>query len=97
MTELEDVRVLADGLAFPEGPVALADGSVLVVEIRAGRLTRVAADGSPRDVLSDRDVLAATGLRPPQITELSLALPGRAGRPAALTVGELVDELRAAR
>ena len=28
-----DYRVVTDGLLFPEGPVALADGSVLVVEI----------------------------------------------------------------
>jgi gluconolactonase len=39
------VRVLAEGLAFPEGPVALADGSVVVVEIAAGTLTRIAPDG----------------------------------------------------
>lgn len=45
MIELGDVEVLAEGLAFPEGPVALADGSVLVVEVRAGRLTRIAPDG----------------------------------------------------
>jgi energy-coupling factor transport system ATP-binding protein len=55
---------------------------------------RVAADGTPRDVLSDRALLAATSLRPPQISELSLALPGRRGRPAALSVDELVGELR---
>ena len=40
------LRILAEGLAFPEGPVALADGSVLLVEIAAGRLTRVAPDGT---------------------------------------------------
>jgi gluconolactonase len=45
MPELTDVEVLADGLVFPEGPVALADGSVLVVEVGGGRLTRVAPDG----------------------------------------------------
>ena len=39
-------RVLASGLRFPEGPVAFDDGSVMVVEIAAERLTRVAADGS---------------------------------------------------
>lgn len=38
--------VLADRLRFPEGPVALPDGSVLVVEIAAGCLTRVSADGA---------------------------------------------------
>ena len=38
-------HLLATGLAFPEGPVALPDGSVLVVEIGAGRLTRVLPSG----------------------------------------------------
>jgi len=37
---------MARGLAFPEGPVCLADGDVLVVEIRRGTLTRVAPDGA---------------------------------------------------
>lgn len=41
-----DLHVLADGLEFPEGPVAMADGSVLVVEIRRGTLTRVEPDGA---------------------------------------------------
>ena len=40
-----DFTLVTDALAFPEGPVILADGSVLVVEIRSGRLTRVAPDG----------------------------------------------------
>jgi gluconolactonase len=39
------MRDVASGLQFPEGPVALPDGSVLVVEIRRGTLTRVAPDG----------------------------------------------------
>jgi gluconolactonase len=38
-------RVIAKGLGFPEGPVALPDGSVLVVEIATGRLTRVLPGG----------------------------------------------------
>ena len=38
-------RVIATGLAFPEGPIAMPDGSVLVVEIAAGRLTRVRPNG----------------------------------------------------
>lgn len=33
--------VLAEGLEFPEGPIALDDGSVILVEIRRGTLTRV--------------------------------------------------------
>lgn len=51
MTELE---LVTDQLEFPEGPVALADGAVVVVEVAAGRLTRVELDGR-------RTVLARTG------------------------------------
>lgn len=40
------IREIAQGLRFPEGPVALPDGSVLVVEVRAGTLARVAPDGT---------------------------------------------------
>ncbi|MDO8704387.1 MAG: SMP-30/gluconolactonase/LRE family protein [Sulfuricaulis sp.] len=39
------MKIVADGLGFPEGPVALADGSVLLVEIAAGQLSRVWPDG----------------------------------------------------
>ena len=42
--ELE-IKELARGLRFPEGPVAMPDGSVLVVEIAGGTLTRVSPDG----------------------------------------------------
>jgi gluconolactonase len=41
-----EVRIIASGLEFPEGPVALADGSVLVTEIAAGTLARVCPDGN---------------------------------------------------
>ena len=40
-----EYRVVAEGLQFPEGPVALPDGSVLVVEMHRRSLTRVAPDG----------------------------------------------------
>ena len=36
---MSDARVLATGLEFPEGPVAMPDGSVVLVEIRGRRLT----------------------------------------------------------
>lgn len=39
-------EVVAAGLHFPEGPVPMPDGSVLLVEIARGTLTRVAPDGS---------------------------------------------------
>jgi len=34
------MEVIAEGLAFPEGPVVMADGSCIVVEIHAGTVTR---------------------------------------------------------
>lgn len=36
---------VAEGLRFPEGPIAMPDGSVILVEIRRQTLTRVGADG----------------------------------------------------
>src|SRR5258708_30821346 len=42
---MSSVRVLATDLAFPEGPVVMPDGSVILVEIRAQQLTRVWPDG----------------------------------------------------
>lgn len=48
------LRILAEGLRFPEGPVALPDGSIALVEIAAGRVTRVAPDGT-------KTTLAETG------------------------------------
>jgi gluconolactonase len=52
--EPANLRVVATGLRFPEGPVALADGSVLVVEIARGTLSRVSPEGKV-------DVVAETG------------------------------------
>ena len=51
---MDNAHIVAEGLRFPEGPVALPDGSVVVVEIEAGRVTRVAADGT-------KTVVAETG------------------------------------
>jgi gluconolactonase len=39
------MRVVASGLWYPEGPLALRDGSVLVVEIARETLTRIYPDG----------------------------------------------------
>ncbi len=40
------MEIVTEGLRFPEGPVAMPDGSVILTEIEAGRITRVAADGT---------------------------------------------------
>lgn len=41
-----EIEIVADGLGFPEGPVACADGSVIVTEIAGGRITRIHPDGA---------------------------------------------------
>jgi gluconolactonase len=40
-----DYELVTEGLQFPEGPIAMADGSVVLVEIRRQSLTRVTPDG----------------------------------------------------
>ena len=35
-----DFELVADGLGFPEGPVVMSDGSVIVVEIQKGQISR---------------------------------------------------------
>jgi len=47
-----DLKLVAEGLQFPEGPVATADGSVILVEIRRGTLSRVTADGKRSTIAS---------------------------------------------
>lgn len=49
-----DFRVVATGLTFPEGPLELPNGDILVTEIAAGCLTRIKADGT-------KSVFATTG------------------------------------
>jgi gluconolactonase len=51
---MAEMRALATGLRFPEGPVALPDGSLVLVEIERGTVTRVTADGRT-------EVVAETG------------------------------------
>jgi gluconolactonase len=48
------IREIASGLGFPEGPVWMQDGSVLLVETAAGTLTRIRLNGS-------RQVVATPG------------------------------------
>jgi gluconolactonase len=43
---IDDVRVVAEGFEFPEGPVELPDGSIVVTEIEGARISRVDTDGS---------------------------------------------------
>ncbi len=40
-----DIQLVTDGLQFPEGPIAMNDGSVILTEIEGQVLTRVTPDG----------------------------------------------------
>jgi gluconolactonase len=40
-----ELEIVCEGLGFPEGPIVLPDGSVLIVEIAEGRLDRVSPSG----------------------------------------------------
>jgi gluconolactonase len=42
--------VVAEGLAFPEGPLLLPDGDLAVVEIAGERLTRIGRDGRKHEI-----------------------------------------------
>ncbi|HZD26794.1 MAG TPA: SMP-30/gluconolactonase/LRE family protein [Alphaproteobacteria bacterium] len=42
---MTEIREITRGLRFPEGPIAMPDGSVLLVEIARGTLSRVTPDG----------------------------------------------------
>jgi gluconolactonase len=43
-------EIIAEGLATPEGPVVCDDGSVILVEVSGGRITRVTPDGRKQTV-----------------------------------------------
>ncbi len=45
-----DIQEIAGGLKFPEGPVAMDDGSIVLVEIAAGKITRIRKDGKKQSV-----------------------------------------------
>ncbi len=49
--EFPVLTTLAEGLRFPEGPVVMPDGAIALVEIAAGRVTRIGPDGA-RSVIS---------------------------------------------
>ena len=49
-----DIELVTEGLKFPEGPIAMNDGSVILTEIEGQVLTRVSANG-------EKTVVAETG------------------------------------
>ena len=59
---MSELRVVATGLCFPEGPVAMKDGSVVLVEIERQTVSRVLPDGTVQ-------VIARTGGGPNGLAE----------------------------
>jgi len=51
-TSTPAIREIATGLRFPEGPVAMPDGSIVLVEIERRTLSRVTAGGKIHVVAS---------------------------------------------
>lgn len=49
-----EFEIIAEGLRFPEGPVVMADGSIILVEIESKCVSRIWGDGK-------REVIAQTG------------------------------------
>ena len=47
---MPDIKILARDLGFPEGPVWMSDGSVILGEISGRKVTRVAPDGSKSEI-----------------------------------------------
>lgn len=45
-----EFEIIAEGLAFPEGPVWMEDGSIILVEIAKGRITRIWGEGRTETV-----------------------------------------------
>src|ERR1700761_6782791 len=45
-TSMTEVRIVASGFGFPEGPVVMPDGAVILTEIAGRCCTRIGADGA---------------------------------------------------
>jgi len=54
---------------------------------------KIIADGGAREVFGNTEVMERTHIAPPQVTQISLRLKSRKGKPAALSVAELSAEL----
>ena len=48
---MSNYDVVATGLEFPEGPVCMADGSIVLVEVKRGTISRVDPDNGSVEVV----------------------------------------------
>ena len=49
---MSNYDVVATGLEFPEGPVCMADGSIVLVEVKRGTISRVDPDNGSVEVVA---------------------------------------------
>jgi energy-coupling factor transport system ATP-binding protein len=54
---------------------------------------KIIADGGAREVFGNTEVMERTHIAPPQVTQISLRMKSRKGKPASLSVAELSAEL----
>ena len=54
---------------------------------------KIIADGTPKQVFSNREVMERTHIAPPQIAQISMDLKARKGKEAVLSVADLAAEL----
>ena len=57
-----DTLIITDNLLFPEGPIYLEDGTLLVVEIARGTLTKIFQDGKKDIVCEKKEELSVKGI-----------------------------------
>ena len=70
------LEILGEGLQFPEGPIALPDGSVILVEIRRRTLTRLWGNGC-NEVIADLEIGFADR---PDVVSADTSPPGGDGK-----------------
>ncbi len=62
-----DWKLVASGLQFPEAPVAMADGTLLFVEIEGQRLSRLYPDGRSMSATTAASTPSRTSRRRPPL------------------------------
>src|SRR5947209_7554237 len=91
-------RVVATDLEYPEGPIYEPDGSVLVVEIAAGRLTRIRSNGSKEIVAQLQGGPNGAAIGPDGAVYICndggfsfLHIPNSAGKARTIALGQPAD------
>lgn len=73
---MAEVREIASGPEFPEGPVWMPDGGVVLTEIRRGTITRVTPDGRKTVVAETRGGPNGAAVGPDGLVATEWPAPG---------------------